>query len=71
MKQRLFRFFRYLITFILLVAFAVGLLFACGLVPQEQVEKNYLLSMEELKPEWQNFNIIRQKWGSYSLDNWT
>ena len=71
MKSRLFRFFRYVITFLLLVAFAVGLLFACGLVPQEQVEKNYLLSMEELKPEWQNFNIIRQKWGSYSLDSWT
>ena len=71
MKQRLYRFFRYVITFILLVAFAVGLLFLCGLAPQEQVEKNYLLSMEELKPEWSYFNIIRQKWGSYALDNWT
>lgn len=71
MKPRLFRFLKYVITFLLLVAFGVGLLFACGLAPQDRVEENYLLSMAELKPEWHNFNILRRNWGSYALDSWT
>ena len=71
MKQRLIRFFRYVITFFLLVAFCVGLLFLCGLAPQDRVEANYLLSLDEIEPEWSNTNILRQKWGSYSLDDWT
>lgn len=71
MKHRLFRFSRYVLTYMLLVAFGVGMLFLCGLAPQEKVEENYLLSMEELRPEWQNFNILRRKWGSYALDSWT
>lgn len=71
MKQWLSRFLRYFIVFVMLVSFGVGLLFLCGLAPQEQVEKNYLLSLDEIEPEWNNFNIIRRKWGSYSLDVWT
>lgn len=71
MKRRWVRLFRYVITYILLVAFGLGLLFLCGLAPQDRVEKNYLLSLDELQPEWQNFNILRRNWGSYSLDSWT
>jgi len=71
MKQRLIRFSRYVITFLLLVAFCVGLLFACGLAPQDRVEANYLLSLDEIEPEWSNTNVLRQKWGSYALDDWT
>ena len=71
MKQRLIRFSRYVITFLLLVAFCLGLLFLCGLAPQDKVEANYLLSLDEIEPEWGNTNILRQKWGSYSLDDWT
>ncbi len=71
MKKRLLRFLRYVIVFIMLVSFGVGLLFLCGLAPQEQVEKNYLLSLDEIEPEWANTNVLRQKWGSYSLDDWT
>jgi hypothetical protein len=71
MKQRLIRFSRYMITFLLLVAFCVGLLFACGLAPQDRVEANYLLSLDEIEPEWSNTNVLRQKWGSYALDDWT
>ncbi len=71
MRQRLLRFLRYVITFLLLVAFAVGLLFLCGLAPQEQVEKNYLLSLDEIEPEWGDINVLRREWGSYSLDVWT
>jgi len=71
MKSWFSRFLRYVIVFVMLVAFAVGMLFLCGLAPQEQVEKNYQLSLDEIEPEWNNFNIIRRKWGSYSLDVWT
>lgn len=71
MKSWFSRFLRYVIVFIMLVAFGVGMLFLCGLAPQEQVEKNYLLSLDEIEPEWDDFNIIRRSWGSYSLDVWT
>ena len=64
MKSWFSRFLRYVIVFIMLVAFGVGMLFLCGLAPQEQVEKNYLLSLDEIEPEWDDFNIIRRSWGS-------
>ena len=57
MKQWFSRFIRYVVVFVMLVSFGVGLLFLCGLAPQEQVEKNYLLSLDEIEPEWNNFNI--------------
>ena len=55
----------------LLVMLGVGLLFLSGLCPQEQVEKNYLLSMDEIKVEYPIYHIIRYDWGSYHLDDWT
>lgn len=71
MKKGVFSFFRYVILFVLLTALGVGLLFLSGLCPQERVERNYLLSLDEIEPEWANANVLRRKWGSYLLDDWT
>ena len=49
----------------------VGLLFLSGLAPQDRVEKNYLLSMDELEPEYGKFHMLRFDWGAYHLDDWT
>jgi len=65
------KFWKYLITYTLIVIMCVGSLFLSGLLPQEQVEKNYLLSLDELKPEYSAFHMIRYDWGSYQLDDWT
>ena len=65
------KFLKYLIVYALLVMIGVGLLFLSGLCPQDQVEKNYLLSIDNLEPEYATSNILRPKWGSYHLDDWT
>lgn len=62
---------KYLITYMLLVMMGVGLLFLSGLCPQDQVEKNYLLSMDELETEYPIYHIVRYDWGAYHLDDWT
>ncbi len=62
---------KYLITYMLLVMLGVGMLFLSGLCPQDQVEKNYLLSMDELEPEYAGYHILRYDWGAYHLDDWT
>lgn len=71
MQSRFPKFLKYLIVYALLVALGVGMLFLSGLCPQDKVEANYLLSIDELEPEYQNHHILRQVWGSYSLDDWT
>jgi hypothetical protein len=65
------KFWKYLITYTLVVMICIGLLFLSGLLPQERVEKNYLLSLDELKTEYPIYHIIRYDWGSYQLDDWT
>lgn len=64
-------FFRCTVAFLLLVALGVSLLFACGLLPQERIEENYLLSIDEIEREWSDSNILRSTWGSYKLDDWS
>ncbi len=64
-------FFRCAVTFLLLVALGLALLFASGLLPQERVEENYLLSIDEIEREWSDTNILRATWGSYKLDDWS
>jgi hypothetical protein len=71
MQKRFPKFLKYLIVYVLLVMLGVGMLFLSGLCPQDKIEKNYLISIDELAPEYQNHHILRQKWGSYSLDDWT
>ncbi len=65
------KFLKYLIVYALLVTTGVGLLFLSGLAPQDQVEKNYLLSIDSIEPEYASSNILRPQWGSYHLDDWT
>ena len=62
---------KYLIVYALIVMLGIGMLFLSGLAPQDQVEKHYLNSIDQLAPEYQNHHILRQVWGSYSLDDWT
>lgn len=64
-------FFRCAIAFLLLVALGLALLFASGLLPQERIEENYLLSIDEIEREWSDSNILRSTWGSYKLDDWS
>ena len=71
MKKGFLKLLKYAVTYVLLVMLGVGLLFLAGLCPQDKVEENYLLSIDELEPEYYNHHILRQKWGSYSLDDWT
>lgn len=69
--SRLPKFLKYLVVYALLVALGVGMLFLSGLCPQDKVEEHYLNSIDQLAPEYQNHHILRQVWGSYSLDDWT
>lgn len=71
MQKRFPKFLKYLTVYVLLVVLGVGMLFLSGLCPQDRVERNYLLSLDEIEPEWTNRNILRQEWGSYALDDWT
>ncbi len=71
MTSRFPKFLKYLIVYALIVMLGIGMLFLSGLAPQDQVEKHYLNSIDQLAPEYQNHHILRQVWGSYSLDDWT
>ncbi len=55
----------------MLVALGLALLFASGLLPQERVEENYLLSIDEIEREWSDTNILLATLGSYKLDDWS
>ncbi|MEN6595225.1 MAG: hypothetical protein ABFC31_09825 [Clostridiaceae bacterium] len=71
MKHGFPKFLKYVIVYALLVMLGIGMLFLSGLAPQDQVEKNYLLSMDELEPEYAGHHILRYDWGAYALDDWT
>ncbi len=71
MKLRARSLLKYVTVYALLVALGVGLLFLSGLCPQERVERNYLLSIDEIAPEWEQASLLRHDWGSYALDDWT
>jgi hypothetical protein len=71
MPRRFPKFLKYVLVYALLVMLGIGMLFLSGLAPQDQVEQHYLNSIDQLAPEYQNHHILRQVWGSYSLDDWT
>lgn len=71
MTRRFPKFLKYVLVYALLVMLGIGMLFLSGLAPQDQVEQHYLNSIDQLAPEYQNHHILRQVWGSYSLDDWT